>query len=65
MNRCRLTPRFLSHRVGYRSALLQVERLQVTFISIGVDILIHFGPKSGVWREQVMNPPFSLLERTF
>jgi len=29
MNRCRLTPRFLSHRVGYRSALLQVERLQV------------------------------------
>jgi len=25
MNRCRLTPRFLSHRVGYRSALLRVD----------------------------------------
>jgi 2-oxoglutarate dehydrogenase E2 component (dihydrolipoamide succinyltransferase) len=40
MNRCRLTPRFLSHRVGYRSALLQVESLQVARpLSISPELL--------------------------
>lgn len=29
MNRCRFTPRFLSQRVGYKSALLQVDGIQV------------------------------------
>jgi len=40
MNRCRLTPRFLSHRVGYRSALLQVESVQVARpLSISPELL--------------------------
>jgi len=40
MNRCRLTPRFLSHRVGYRSSLLQVESLQVARpLSISPELL--------------------------